>query len=240
MLIEVCIDNIESLKTAIKAGAERIELCSALALGGLTPSLGLIREAVKRSSVPVYVMIRPREGDFVFNDIEVEMMKDEITTYKSMGVDGVVVGALYADGTINTHALSLWTKAADGIGVTFHRAFDLVKESNLALETLIEYQVERVLTSGLNESAELGIPVIERLVSQADGRISIMAGAGVNAQNARFIAQTGVQELHLSGKTQRQSLMASQTDVSMGSESCENTITVTDYDKVNMVVREFK
>lgn len=178
MKIEVCIDNIESLHTAIAAGADRIELCSALALGGLTPSLGLITQAVAVSSIPIYVMIRPRDGDFVFSDEEIHFMEHEIHTYKQLGVNGVVIGALNPDATINEDALRRWTTAAQGVGVTFHRAFDLVANPLESLELLCHYSIERILTSGLQPTAPEGKAMIKYLVETAQNRLSIMAGLG--------------------------------------------------------------
>lgn len=240
MNIEVCIDNIESLHTAIAAGASRIELCSALALGGLTPSLGLIKQAVATSSIPIYVMIRPREGDFVFNDEEIHFMEQEIQAYKALGVDGVVIGALTPDANINEVALERWTNAAKGIGITFHRAFDLVCDPITSLQLLIRYKVDRVLTSGLKKTAVEGKENLKTLVNKADGRISIMAGAGVNASNAQQLIDLGVNELHLSGKTERPSHMKKQlTQVSMGNESTDDKVSITDYDKVKDIVRLF-
>ncbi|WP_027697315.1 copper homeostasis protein CutC [Vibrio litoralis] len=240
MKIEVCIDNIESLHTAIAAGADRIELCSALALGGLTPSLGLITQAVAVSSIPIYVMIRPRDGDFVFSDEEIHFMEHEIHTYKQLGVNGVVIGALNPDATINEDALRRWTTAAQGVGVTFHRAFDLVANPLESLELLCHYSIERILTSGLQPTAPEGKAMIKYLVETAQNRLSIMAGAGVNDNNALSLANIGVTELHLSGKGQRISNMLHQhSQISMGTESCDDWVSITDYDKVKKIVRLF-
>lgn len=240
MKIEVCIDNIESLHTAIAAGADRIELCSALSLGGLTPSLGFITQAVTISSIPVYVMIRPRDGDFVFSEEEIHFMEQEILSYKFLGVDGVVIGALNPDATINEVALRRWTTAAQGIGITFHRAFDLVANPIESLELLCNYPIDRVLTSGLQPTALEGREMIKQLVDVAHGRLSIMAGSGVNDSNALSLVDTGITELHLSGKGQRPSQMLQQTSqISMGIESSDECVSVTDYDKVQKIVRLF-
>lgn len=240
MKIEVCVDNIESLHIAIEAGADRIELCSALALGGLTPSLGLIRRAVAVSSVPIYVMIRPRDGDFIFSDEEVGFMAEEIRHYKALGVDGVVVGALNCDATINERALKVWTEAADGLGITFHRAFDWVADPARALQVLIEHNVERVLTSGQEPTAIQGKDMIAQLVRLAKGDLSVMAGSGVAASNARQLAYTGVKEIHLSGKTQRPSRMVVRaTSVPMGTDSQGQSVSVTDYHKIEKLVSLF-
>lgn len=208
--VEVCIDNLESLHNAMAGGATRIELCSALALGGLTPSAGLMQSAGKLSSIPVYAMIRPREGDFFYHDEELAIMVQDIHSAHQADLQGVVFGLLNRDGTIDVKRAKPLVELAHslGLGVTFHRAFDHCAYPERALEEIIELGCERILTSGLASSAYLGLERLTQLVQQSAGRISIMAGAGVNAQNAVEIAQmTGVQELHLSAKTTRPSNM---------------------------------
>ncbi|WP_430381250.1 copper homeostasis protein CutC, partial [Vibrio parahaemolyticus] len=181
--LEVCIDNIESLHYAIAGGATRIELCSSLALGGLTPSYGFMQQAAKLSSVPVYAMIRPRQGDFFYNEEEIEMMRWDIEAAHQSGLSGVVFGVLTQDGDIHMpYAAALCEFAqALGLGVTFHRAFDQCRDAEKTLEEVISLGCERILTSGLAPSAPQGIDVLRALVKQAQGRIAIMAGAGVNA-----------------------------------------------------------
>ncbi|MGR5455329.1 copper homeostasis protein CutC [Vibrio alfacsensis] len=208
--LEVCIDNIESLHNAITGGATRIELCSSLALGGLTPSYGFMQQAARRSTIPVYAMIRPRQGDFFYSEEEVEMMRWDIEAVKQAGLNGVVLGVLTQDGDIHMpYATALCEFAqALGLGVTFHRAFDQCRDAEKALEKVISLGCERILTSGLAPSAPQGVKIIKALVIQAQGRIAIMAGAGVNANNVTsLIKQTGVGEIHLSGKTTRPSHM---------------------------------
>lgn len=239
--IEVCIDNSESLTTAILAGANRIELCSALALGGLTPSPGFIQQAVALSPIPIYAMVRPRAGDFVFNQQEIDVMLADIAFMKQQGVAGVVVGILTAEGDINQPALKKLIQAADGIGVTFHRAFDLCRDPHSALEVLIELGCERVLTSGLQATAEQGSETIRQLVKQANQRISLMPGAGVNADNAlNIVAITGASELHLSGKTRRPGAMLNRGDIKMGNNAeDDSSVEVTSYQRVKAVIDLF-
>ncbi|MCG6309516.1 copper homeostasis protein CutC [Vibrio alginolyticus] len=208
--LEVCIDNIESLHYAIAGGATRIELCSSLALGGLTPSYGFMQQAAKLSSVPVYAMIRPRQGDFFYNEEEIEMMRWDIEAAHQSGLSGVVFGVLTQDGDIHMpYAAALCEFAqALGLGVTFHRAFDQCRDAEKTLEEVISLGCERILTSGLAPSALQGIDVLRALVKQAQGRIAIMAGAGVNASNVRALVEdTQAPEIHLSGKTTRPSQM---------------------------------
>ncbi len=208
--IEVTIANIESLYNAIAGGANRIELCSALTVGGLTPSLGLMKQAKKISTVPVYASIRPRQGDFFYNEEEIEIMLCDIKAAKEAGLDGVVLGVLNTTGNIHMqHARKLCDFAHQlGLAITFHRAFDQCNNASKALEDIIELGCERILTSGLAASAPLGTRTIANLVQQAGNRISIMAGAGINAGNAKeIILKTNVKELHLSGRTLRDSKM---------------------------------
>ena len=227
--IEVCVDNIESLLTAQQSGADRIELCSALALGGLTPNAGFVQKSIDLATIPLYTIIRPRAGDFVYSEQEIDIMVSDIKFMKLLGIEGVVIGALTPDGDIDEAALKRLMSASRDIGVTFHRAFDLCNDPKQALEILINAGCERVLTSGQQAKAEQGCELIKELVAQADGRISIMPGAGVNLENAeKIIALTQVKELHLSGKTTRKSVMKPNSAVQMGTEAeADSLISVT-------------
>ena len=242
LMVEVCIDNMESLPIAIKAGAGRIELCNALALGGLTPSVGFMEQAIRLASVPVYPIIRHRPGDFVFDTDEITIMVADIRQAKSLGAEGVVVGALTEDGAVDERALDQFMTAADGIDVTFHRAFDLCQDPTKALETLVGFGCGRILTSGQQPSAERGTSLIKQLIQQADGRISLMPGCGVNAENAlKIINETGASEIHLSGKTTRPGKMNAPSDVTIdiamgSSESGEGQVDITGYEQVRAVV----
>ncbi|OED44850.1 copper homeostasis protein CutC [Endozoicomonas sp. (ex Bugula neritina AB1)] len=237
-IVEVCIDNIESLPVAVSAGADRIELCSALALGGLTPTAGYVKKAVELSSVPIYSIIRHRGGDFVFNEDEIDLMVADIVLMKQLGASGVVVGALTAEGEVNTEALQRFMIAADGMGVTFHRAFDLVKNPVEALEIIIKHGCERILTSGQQAAAAEGTALIQTLVKQAGGRISIMPGAGINSNNVLHILQTTeAREFHLSGKTTRPGKMRASSDVFMGENAEDDRlVNITDFGKIRSVV----
>ncbi|OIQ25728.1 copper homeostasis protein CutC [uncultured Vibrio sp.] len=208
--IEVCIDNIESLHNAISGGATRIELCSSLALGGLTPSFGFMKKAALIATIPVYAMIRPRQGDFLYDSDDVESMLIDIDAASQAGLDGVVFGALNANGDIDMNvAKQLADKAhALKLGITFHRAIDQCKDYRNAIEQVCELGCERVLTSGSASTALEGIPVLSDMVDIANGRVSIMAGAGLNADNVqRIVEQTNINEVHLSGKSHRSSKM---------------------------------
>jgi copper homeostasis protein len=237
--LEVCVDNIESIPIAIDAGATRIELCSALALGGLTPSAGMMKIAKQVASVPVYAMIRPRQGDFFFNEQELDIMFADIEAAKLAKLDGIVIGVLTANGQIDLDICRQLIERADGMGITFHRAIDQCQDAFKALEDIISLGCERILTSGLCNTAEAGIGTIAKLHQQANGRIQIMPGTGVNANNAgSIIEQTQVREIHMSGKTLRSSKMSfiAAGDAQMGvSDISDDQIPVTSFEAVNAV-----
>ncbi|MBV7299045.1 copper homeostasis protein CutC [Enterovibrio paralichthyis] len=238
VLVEVCIDSIESLPIAEKAGAGRIELCSSLATGGLTASAGYMKQAARISGIPVYGIIRPREGDFLYNSDDVEIMLADIHTAKQAGLNGVVIGALKADGRIDETVVADMVKAASGMGMTFHRAIDHCSAPFDALEFLMSHGVERVLTSGLAKRADEGIGTLKEMVAFTQGRLSIMPGAGVSPDNAkRIIEQTGVTEIHLSGKTVRNSLMSYRNEkATMGSGDSDFAITVTNPETIAQTI----
>ena len=205
-LLEVCAASVESARAAAEGGAQRIELCTALALDGLTPSDEDMREARSIGEVRMNVHIRPREGNFVYTADEVATMVEQIASARRMGADGVVIGALTPEGDIDLEACRRMMEAAGGMEVTFHRAFDVCRNPQQALEDIIALGCKRLLTSGQAPTAEAGIPLIRRLNDQAHGRIIIMPGAGVNPGNARRILQeTGCQEIHSSSRHAGQS-----------------------------------
>lgn len=200
-LLEVAANSVASACAAQQAGAGRVELCAALELGGLTPSYATIALARERLSIPLYVLIRPRAGDFLYSELECAAMQRDIEACARLGCDGVVLGALDADGGVDVARCRALLAAAGGLGVTFHRAFDLCREPSQALEEIIALGCERVLTSGAQASAFDGAPLIRALVTQAAGRIAVMPGAGVSAENlAELAALTGAREFHASGK----------------------------------------
>ena len=236
--IEVCIDNIESLHYAQQGGATRIELCSSLALGGLTPSAGLMQAAARYATVPVYAMIRPRQGDFLFSGQDTEIMLADIHAARQAGLQGVVVGILDHQGQVDTDTLRELVKQAGSLGVTFHRAIDLCPAPFDALEHIMAAGCERVLTSGQQSNALAGAGMIKRMVDYCGSRLSIMAGAGVTAGNvAEIIDKTGVREVHLSGKTVRPSKMtAYASKARMGSAEVDDfSIPVTSTEKIAAV-----
>ena len=207
MIIEVCAYSLTSCLTAQRAGAQRVELCGGLAEGGTTPSFGLIQLARQHLTVPLYVMIRPRGGDFVYTTDELAVMRADISMARQLGADGLVFGTLNTDGTVAETPTRALIELAYPLPVTFHRAFDMTRDPAEALDAIMRTGAVRVLTSGQQPTAEAGAPVLRGLVKQSAGRIEIMAGAGVNAQNAGLLRETGVDALHLSGKKNEDSPM---------------------------------
>jgi copper homeostasis protein len=196
--IEVCVDSVISALAAARGGADRIELCSSLIEGGVTPSAGLIEMVRKSVSLPAHVMIRPRGGDFFYDENEFEVMQREIALAKQLGVHGVVLGILDPDGRIDVQRSRKLVQLARPLAVTFHRAFDMTADLLLALEDICSTGADRLLTSGGEQTAELGIDTIAELVKKAEGRIVVMAGSGIKPENARGLAdRTGVSEIHV-------------------------------------------
>lgn len=218
MTVEICAYSLQSCLTAQTAGAHRIELCGGQAEGGTTPSAGLIQLARQHLTIPLYVMIRPRGGDFLYADTELAVMRADLETAKKMGVDGIVLGMLRANGTVDIERTQQLVYQAHPLPVTFHRAFDMTRDPQEALEAVIQTGAIRILTSGQQSSAEAGLPLLRQLVKQTAGRIELMAGAGVNPTNARPLIEAGIDALHLSGSAHYDSPMIyRQPAVSMAS-----------------------
>lgn len=238
-LLEVCTGSVESVIAARDGGAARFELCSALEVGGITPSVGLMRLTREVKDIAMHVLIRPRGGDFLYNEAEIQCMEQDIIAARDCDADGVVIGALTADGNIDTTTCSRLVKAAQGMNITFHRAFDMCCDPFRALEEIIELGCNRILTSGLAATAEAGIPLIKRLVTTAYGRIMIMPGCGVNATNAaRILQETGVTEIHASArKSVGSAMLFRHSGVSMGTpDSDEFARKETDANEVRAIV----
>lgn len=207
-LLEIACNSAASALAAQQGGANRVELFENLAQGGTTPSYGTLAVARDRLRIPLYVLVRPRPGDFHYGPLDAEIMLRDIATCRQLGCDGVVIGALDADGDIDLPLCRELVNAAGSMGVTFHRAFDAARALPAALEQVIGLGCERVLSSGGCASAFAGRQVLASLVQQAGTRISIMAGAGVNADNIVALArETGCRELHASAKAERPSAM---------------------------------
>ena len=199
MTLEVCVSSIASLENAKKAGADRVELCSALSLGGITPSFGLIHMAVNSALLPVHCLIRPREGHFTYNENEAKLIEEDIKRAKDSGCKGIVIGALTSDFKLDLVRLEYWVKLASPLHLTFHRAFDVVANPDNALEDLISLGFNTILSSGQMEKAEDGIENLIRLHSLFGDRITLMPGSGVTAKNSLIFKKGGFRALHLSG-----------------------------------------
>jgi len=237
--LEIMAASIESALSAQKGGADRVELCDNFSVGGTTPSPGLIQLAVDLLDIDVYVMIRPRGGDFFYSELEYKVMKNNVQFCKSIGAAGIVFGILNSDGSIDTRRVKDLLKLAHPMKVTFHRAFDMVKDPFDSLEKLIDLGVDTILTSGQKSSAWEGRELIRELVQKADGRIDIIAGAGINESNIKkLIDFTGVTQCHSSAKVIAKSKMSyKRSEVSMGGHKSlsEYETIVVDPEKVRLM-----
>ncbi|MBQ4056287.1 MAG: copper homeostasis protein CutC [Bacteroidaceae bacterium] len=217
--IEICANSVESAIKAQEGGAYRVELCAGIPEGGTTPPFGDMRMARQMlHQTKLHVIIRPRGGDFLYSPLEQEIMLHDIKVARQLGADGVVFGCLTAEGDVDMAAMKKLMNAVGDMNVTFHRAFDMCKDPFKALEQIIELGCTRILTSGQESNAVKGIPLLKELVKQADGRITIMPGCGVNPGNIKQIAEeTNATEFHFSGRSSYESDMIFRNPkVSMG------------------------
>ena len=238
--IEICANSVESAIEAQRGGAYRVELCAGIPEGGTTPSYGEIKMARELLSIRLHVIIRPRGGDFLYTPLEQSIMLHDIDMARQLGADGVVFGCLTPDGDIDLPLLERLMKASEGMSVTFHRAFDMCRNPRKALEKIIALGCDRILTSGQQATAEKGISLLKELNVQADGRIIIMPGCGVNSDNIRKIAEeTGASEFHFSGRSSIESKMNYRNPaVSMGGtvKIEEYSREITDHTKVEKAI----
>ncbi len=199
--IEVCTNSVASCVEAQKGGAMRVELCAGIPEGGTTPSQGTIAITRELIEIPIHVIIRPRAGDFLYSPEEIRVMERDIAVAKDCGANGVVIGCLTPKGEIDCKLTEQLVKCANGLSVTFHRAFDMCVDPMKALEELINLGCNRILTSGQMPTAEAGIPLLRKLVEKSAGRIIILPGCGINENNIWKIAkETGAEEFHLSAR----------------------------------------
>ncbi len=238
--VEICVESLESAVTAENAGVDRIELCSDLLEGGITPSFGLTKLVTNKLKIPVNVLIRPRGGDFYYSDHDFEVMKKDVKIMKELNANGIVVGILKSDGTVDKERMSELIDLAVPMGVTFHRAFDMTRDSFEALETLIGLGVHRILTSGQTSSAFDGRMLIKKLVDKAGGRIIIMPGGGVNGSNAKkIIDECGVTEIHSSASEKVMSKMIfrnSKMSMGKGGPASEYEWRITSAEKIKSLI----
>ena len=235
--LEVIGFNIESCIIAQAAGVHRIELCDNPGEGGTTPSYGFIKAARANLQIELYPIIRPRGGDFLYSDAEFEVMKADVKVCKEFGCDGVVIGILNADGTVDKKRCKQLVTLAYPMGVTFHRAFDRVKDAAQALEDIIEIGCERILTSGLVPNALDGAETLAAFIKQADERIIIMPGSGVKADNIIELAKkTGAVEFHTSA---RMSIDSKMNYTNEGMKENLKSVTV-DVDEIKTIIANLK
>jgi copper homeostasis protein len=202
VLVEICVDSVASAVAAEGGGAARIELCSSLIEGGVTPSAGLMETTRAAISLPLHVMIRPRAGDFFYDDAEFKIMQRDIALAKQLGANGIVLGILDINGQVDIARTQQLLTLARPLPVTFHRAFDMTADLSRSLENLCALEVDRVLTSGGEPTALEGCETIAQLVQQSRGRIAVMAGSGIKPENARsLVERTGAKEIHVGLRT---------------------------------------
>lgn len=234
MLLEICVDSLNSAIAAEKGGADRLELCADLGAGGLTPSMGLVDQVLGSCRIPVMVLIRCRTGDFCYDPNELATMMADISWVAARGVAGVVIGALSTEGKVDQAATIKMKEAAAGLDITFHRAFDLVSDPFQAYEMIRELGIRRILTSGQASNAILGRQLIADLQQSAGADGAIMAGGGIDASNVHLLlAQTTIREVHASCKSSVMSKMTHQSKtVAMGASSDDYKWWQTDESKV--------
>jgi len=198
MILEICANSFQSARNAEESGAHRIELCSELSVGGITSSHGLIKQVTEELSIETYVLIRPRSGNFIYNNSELEIMKRDIQTCKELGCAGIVSGVLNQDNCVDIAKTKMLIELSRPLKFTFHRAFDCISNPMESLEKLIDLGADRILTSGQATTAELGIKVLLELQKKAKGRIIILPGSGINKKNIRLFKDAGFNEVHSS------------------------------------------
>jgi copper homeostasis protein len=201
VLVEACVETVDGARAAETGGAGRIELCAGLIEGGTTPSAGAITQARERIAIPLFVIVRPRGGDFVYSDDDLAVMRRDIASAASAGADGVVIGALTSAGRVDSAIVRELVELARPMQVTFHRAFDVTRDFADSLEALVDAGVDRVLTSGGAATAVEGIATLASLVRQAGNRIVVMAGGRITESTAaQIVRETGVREIHVRGE----------------------------------------
>jgi copper homeostasis protein len=235
MILEACVNSTVSAIEAQKGGAARVELCENLPEGGTTPSAGSILAARRNLHIGLFVMIRPRGGDFHYNDLEFEIMKQDIHLAGELGADGVVFGILKPDGTIDMERMKELVELAHPMGITCHRAFDMTLDPYTAMEDLISLGIDRILTSGQRENALAGASLIKDLIRQANRRIILMPGKGINEENLhQVVKETGSTEFHVHlDKKIKSGMKFFRNEVKMGKpDQSEFDIGITDWERV--------
>lgn len=234
-ILEACVDSVESALAAEAGGADRLELCGNIIIGGTTPSPCLFQEIRAVSDICTHILIRPRFGDFCYTDYEYRVMLREVRTFRELGASGVVIGILKPDGTLDVERMKGLVEEAQGMSVTLHRAFDVCRDPLEAMEQAKELGIRTILTSGQKNHCREGKDLLKELVKHEDGRITIMAGSGVDAETIEELQPyTGVRAFHMSGKKDMESRMTYRKEgVNMGISSVsEFEIIRTDEEKI--------
>ncbi len=241
LILEICANSLQSAINAQQAGAHRVELCENLEQGGTTPSYGLLTLARKNLSIKINVLIRPRPGDFLYSDLEFDILKEDIKMCKQIGVDGIVCGILLANGDVDLVRTKALVELAKPMSFTFHRAFDFTNDPFKALEDVISTGADRILTSGQQPTAIQGEHLIRELVRLSNNRIIIMPGSGVNADNIEYLLETGATEFHMSGTESIESKMTFRKfGMTLGNPETDYKILESNIDKIKMVLTLLK
>jgi len=240
MKVEICANSYESAINAEKAGADRIELCTELAVGGITPSYGLIKKVIEDISIPVNVLIRPRSGDFSYSDAEFDIMKQDILFCKEQGCNGIVSGVLKIDNTIDVPRTKELIEFSKRLSFTFHRAFDWVENPQKAIETLVDLGVQRVLTSGQEISAVGGLKLLKILHQQYRDRLIILPGGGINKENILKFKNAGFKEVHFSATKLHRTLNTVKLSMHSDRFFDETQIAISDFDKIKQMINLVK
>ncbi|WP_034061116.1 copper homeostasis protein CutC [Lacinutrix jangbogonensis] len=240
MKLEICANSYHSAKNAQEAGAQRIELCSELAIGGITPNYGLLKQVTENLSIETFVLIRPRSGNFTYSKAEFEIMKTNIVLCKNLGFSGVVSGVLNKDNTIDIERTKALIELSKPMQFTFHRAFDWTPNPEQALQQLITLGADRILTSGQNNSAEKGLEILKILRDKAKNEIIILPGGGVSVENATLFKKEGFTEIHASLTTLEK--VNAIPNISMHSQKqySETHIAVSSFEKINKLLKNIK
>ena len=231
MKLEICANSYQSAINAEKAGANRIELCSELAIGGITPSYGLLKKVTKELSIPIHVLIRPRSGDFTFSEDEFNIMKENILLCKELGVSGIVSGVLNTDNSIDVERTKELVALSKPMNFTFHRAFDWVQNPLQEIKNLAEIDVVRILTSGQENSAAIGL---QNLIAfqKTTSKITIMPGGGINQNNIKLFQENGFTEVHLSASSQTKTIKKPTISMNSQKHFDETQLAVSDVEKI--------
>jgi len=240
MIVEVCANSLESAMNAEKAGADRIELCSELAVGGITPSFGLLKAVSEKISIPVRVLIRPRSGDFTYSDDEFEIMKKDIGLCNEMGFDGIVLGMLHANFVFDENRHHDVGLLSGNLKTTFHRAFDWVADPFWALQWLDAFGVDTILTSGQQKTAVEGVDLLSELNTKAINTV-IMPGSGINVKNAHLFKERGFKAIHLSAVKMNQRLYdAPKVGLNSPDMLSDDSVPISHFETIQEIVRVVK